>query len=133
MSDQINDAYGTCNTATWNAFLAFDKRHRCGVPDLSDDHDLMEWRAFEAGASFGAQHAATQSPWMTKAEVCAYFRRPEKWVDFWCHPDRNSGAIPAMPRIGAVSNQGGGKSTTPSFYAPDVAEYLLKYHKTPKP
>ena len=53
--DQIDDAYGTCNTATWEAFLAFDKQHRCGVPDLSDDGDRMEWKAFEAGASFGAQ------------------------------------------------------------------------------
>ncbi len=34
----------------WPAFVAFQRSHRAGEPNIMDDGDKMEWRAFLAGA-----------------------------------------------------------------------------------
>jgi len=37
----------------WKAFLQFDRKRHCGVPDMIDPHDLEVFEAFVAGYKMG--------------------------------------------------------------------------------
>lgn len=41
----------------WSSFVAWDKRRRCGVPDMSDAGDRGEFDAFAAGTEAVARLA----------------------------------------------------------------------------